>query len=116
LNAAVSINGLTPFNWTGALVSSVNAIHGTAISLEAPVASPIVQDFGLITFPPEGWYVNNANSSSTWIRTSLPGHIKSHRRFSKVSFFSVATGDVDELYVQNFDFSDVNQQLAYLEV
>lgn len=116
LNAGVSINGGTPFNGTGALVSSVNVIHGTAISLGTPVVSPIVQDFGLITFPPAGWYVNNANSSSTWIRTSLAGAYQiSPLGSAKFPFFSVGTGDADELYVQNFDFSDVNQQLAYLE-
>lgn len=116
LNATVSINGGVPFSGMGALVSAASTVNGTAISLGAPAASPIVQDFALVTFPPAGWFINNTNSSSTWIRSSVVGAYQiSPFGSAKFPFYSVPAGDVDELYVPNFDFSDVNQQLAFLE-
>ena len=115
LSAIVSINGI-PFYGAGALVSAANAVHGTAISLGSPVASPIVQNFGLSTFPPPSWYINNTNSSSTWTRSSTVGAYQiTPFGSAKFPFYSVTAGDVDELYVQNFDFSDATQQLAFLE-
>ena len=106
------VNG-TPFNGQGAIVNTI--VFPSALSFGPSIASPIVQDFNLITFPPAGWGLNNPNGSTTWARSGSVGAYNVSPFGSGKYPFSAVTGDVDELYVPNFDFSDVNQSSAYME-
>ncbi len=111
LNASVSkING-SDFN--AGLIASVPLI---AIGLGTPAASPIVQDFQTAAYPPAGWFVANANGSATWKRSSSVGAYQTSPFGStEYPFYTVTAPDQDELYVQNFDFSDASQTAAFME-
>jgi len=112
LHAWVSnING-TSFNSSG----MVTPVLPTMLGFNAAVTTPISADFTSVAFPPAGWFINNPNSSSTWFRYPLVGAYQNMPYGSiDYPFFAVAAGDVDDLYTQNFDFSDVSQQQSYLE-
>ncbi|HYV92491.1 MAG TPA: T9SS type A sorting domain-containing protein [Chitinophagales bacterium] len=77
--------------------------------------APIVQDFTTATFPPSGWVLSSTDPANTWKRVSTVGGYQTGLGSTEFPFYVVAAGSVDDLYVQNFDFSDNNQQLANLE-
>lgn len=94
----------------------VSVVPVSVIGLGTPAASPIVENFALSVFPPSGWFISNPNASDTWIRSSTVGAYQiSPLGAAKYPFYIVPEGDVDELFVQNFDFSDAVQTEAFLQ-
>jgi len=107
-----AING-SPFNGGGAMVS---LYHTTVFGMGSPVATPVVQDFGLTTFPPSGWYINNVNSSQTWERSASVGAYQiSPKNSAEYPFYYVTSPDLDEMYMLSTDLSDASQTEAYLK-
>ena len=101
ITATISYPNSTSDLNTGNDVQSItfNSYGSTGLIL------PLTQDFTTTTFPPlPTWRVVNPGNGVTWIRsTAAYGQSGGSAR---ISFYSISTvGEVDELWMPNYDFS-----------
>ncbi|MGZ6519068.1 MAG: T9SS type A sorting domain-containing protein, partial [Bacteroidia bacterium] len=68
-------------------------------------AAPLVEGFTSTTFPPTGWFINNPDGDATWVRASGPGGFGTSTACSKIDFYSIPAGTIDEFYAKNVDFT-----------
>jgi len=66
-------------------------------------AAPLTQAFTAAAFPPANWNIINNGGPLTWARAnaSLGG-----AGSAKIDFYDIAAGDVDDLVLPSYDFSD----------
>ena len=82
-------------------------VSSFAIVASTGVAAPIVEGFTSTTFPPTSWFINNADGAATWIRKSGAGGFGTSTACTKIGFFNIPAGAVDELFAKNIDYSSV---------
>ncbi len=96
-------NGNTDYNAANNLLQkSINIISTYAML-------PMTQNFQLATFPPTGWMRNNLDNGATWVRkTGAGGFITgSTQACAKMDFYNSYPGEVDELFAQAIDASNM---------
>ncbi len=124
--AVVNIPTLTPAAGSHTLNVTISNPNGTPdlndfqeymsvpfnISTAMGVAPPLAEAFPSSVFPPAGWIVSNPDNSAQWARNSagLNG-----AGSAKMDFWNSPSGQIDELYVPNYDFSTVGTTTATLE-
>ncbi|MFL5765097.1 MAG: T9SS type A sorting domain-containing protein [Bacteroidia bacterium] len=103
--------GHTLTTWTsapngGADLDAANdqTMKSFAIVSSTGAASPLVEGFVSTTFPPTGWFIDNP-AGLTWTRKTGAGGFGTSTSCSKLDFYSIPPGDVDEFYAQNVDFT-----------
>lgn len=78
------------------------AIIGTGSS------APMVEGFQLTTFPPAGWFINNADNGPTWTRRAggaTAGGFAASTACTKIDFYNSPSGQIDEFYAKNVDLT-----------
>jgi hypothetical protein len=68
-------------------------------------AAPLLEGFTATAFPPTGWFLNNPDGGGTWTRQTGAGGFGTSTACSKIDFYSIPAGAVDEFYAKNVDYS-----------
>ncbi len=68
-------------------------------------AAPLAEGFTAAAFPPTGWFLNNPDGGGTWARKTGAGGFGTSTACSKIDFYSIPAGAVDEFYAKNVDYS-----------
>jgi hypothetical protein len=74
-------------------------------------ASPIIQNYSAVAFPPAGWILSNPDNGPTWSRNSTAG-ANATAQSAKMDFYNSAAGSVDELYLPNANMTMTATQAA----
>lgn len=81
------------------------AVVPFAIVSTTGTVAPLSEGFTAATFPPTGWFIGNPDNGLTWTRKTGAGGFGTSTACSKIDFYTIAAGNVDELYSKNVDFT-----------
>jgi hypothetical protein len=92
----------------GADVQLSNDSDNSAFNLISATggANP-AEGFVAVTFPPTGWSVVNNGDAETWKRVTATNASGTSGGTSKLQFFDIPNGDIDELVVKGTDLTTV---------
>jgi hypothetical protein len=76
-----------------------------SVSAAIGSAAPLSQAFSSAVYPPANWNIINGGGSGTWARSTANASV-SGTGCSKIDFYNITDGDVDELVLPSYDFSD----------
>lgn len=81
-------------------------------------APPVVEPFTAATFPPTGWFMNNANGgANTWSRSATVGGYGTGLGSAKYDFYNNSViGDKDELFIKPVDFTGLTNMALSFDV
>lgn len=104
LFASVSYpNGVNDYNRTYDTLTKFFNVYGVGGAI-APT-----QTFTSTTFPPTNWYIYNPDNGYTWTRRTP------NTGCARVYFYASPTGQIDEMYMPNYDLSTAGTTSAFLE-
>jgi len=93
-------NGGTDFD-----AANDQQVKSFAIVSSTGSASPLMEGFTAATYPPTGWFIDNPDGGPTWTRKTGAGGFGTSTACSKLDFYSSPSGQVDEFYAKNVDYS-----------
>jgi hypothetical protein len=105
---AVNPNGTADINITYDSYSISYNVSGNV-----GAALPLAQAFASSTFPPVNWININADQGYGWTRSSTAGF--NGNGSAKINFYSSPNGQIDELWIPNYDFSTSGTTTAQID-